>query len=557
MLALHSTGTGKTLTAAASSRCALESGIGVKQVVMAVKKSTVEAIKRELLRFWPECPLDRYTFVTWETMTMRPESLPNPASTLTIVDEAHVMRNASEDHPALNYARRSRRVLLLTATAVVNELHDVAPLMAALRARPIMSRSEFYDALEARGGYRKLFGGIVGVHLVDQQKSADFPTKVVHPPVKLPMGDETLRRYRQQASLFSPFDHKLRELSLGYGDDCEKCDWLVAQARRWIDKGEGKIVVYSQFNENGGKRLERMFDQQGINCQIIDGTTSAAHRRNVVELFNRPLSEDRKQEPPREIDFKKGEGARCGTPLVTRTLVNPGARHDEPPRYEYEPNDPKKIAYAESLGVEYAPFVEICPENEKLLYVATDGTGKHQYRYTKEWHLQQEVRKFARLRGMDAAFWRKLDAAIARDMGSRDEATATAALAARVMRECFFRPGWAEEEDGGDSDEDDGPAAGRDGADDDRHFGLATLQNQHVRCSKGQCAFRFVGKAGKDNRCVVSDRRLSSLLAAQASRGAGRDRLFGDLRARDLADYLRPSSIRARTSAPSSPTACS
>lgn len=576
LIALHSTGTGKTLTAAAASRCMLEGKL-VDHVVFVVKKSTVSTIVRELERFWPKAPKkEKYSFVTWEKLTMAPGELPPASKALTIVDEAHLMRNVKSSHPGFRYVRESRRVLLLTATAVVNEQYDMAPLLAAVRGGSIPTKRRFLADMDANFG--KLFRGAVSVNITNQQASPDFPTKHVH-TVSIPMGPKTLQRYKQQEKLQSAFEHSLRELSLGYDGECGKCQWLLRNVQRWIDGGEGKIVVYAQFLENGGARLQRLFAEAGIRSFIIDGSTPATQRRDIVARFNEPLT-DGERKSREVVDFEKGDGTRCGESMVVaRTLLNPDASPADEPKYRYDPpGDEKAIAYAESLRIPRYPYVEVCPPNPKLLYVAKDGSGKWQHRYSEEWHVQQELEKLKRLRHMDDDFWKRLDKKVGADL--ERESTSEMALAVRVLRKCLFRPGWKEVDDG-DSDESDesddesdggigggmahgcfvGIGGGADSDSDDSdesddsddeededHFGLTTLLNRHVRCGSASCQFEFVGKSGMTNTCTVAradDPSLSRRLRSQRDKGGPDDRLF-DVTAKELSDYLRPFPIRAK-----------
>ncbi len=549
LLVCHSTGSGKTLTAAACAKCVTKR-FGLKHVVVLARKSATDQFMREIVRFWPECKVsvECTTHQTFFGPTGSAWKGANePESTFLVVDEAHEFttpKTRALRHLA-DYCARCNHMIFLTATPIVNDIYDIGVLASVLKGmREPVSKQEF--AVDNRRFVERFMRGIVDLHIVDKDRDPRYPA-LKRQKVSIPMSRETRRehdRLNRDHSLHKPFYMHLRQITLGM--KCEKCAWLMENVSKWISRGEGKVLVYCQFLEdNGAHRLQSMFLQSGINCMIIDGSASTKRRSKTAAFFSRkPEDEQREQESKRDlrdlvVDNTSGKsGTRCGEGnVLARRTTDPKTMKMKcvVPAAGGRKCNASEEAFVESLRIPpmWTP-AEVCKtKNErretkanKLVWTAMDKRGKWQYRYSDDWATQQEYAKILKLKGMDAAFWKRFDGIVDADLrkpGWSSERKLLA-LATRLMQTCVFRVGGRLDSDSND--------------DHQLHFGLMTCTSGHV--SPNGSKIQFVGKSGKANSCEVRSAQLRSMLATLArSTKNKRSPLFGSVaNAEHLRRYL-------------------
>lgn len=517
VLALHGTGTGKTLTSAAAIKDLLQRKI-VKHVVVLTKKSAVTQFRNELLRFWPQLPAS--VVVTTHHTFFR--SNPDPRTfkdTLLVLDESHEFTNVKTagTERLLAMAQQCKRRLLLTATAIVNNVDDLNVQLALARGQRPLSNVAF-----ARADIRDLARQHISVHLVDKNKDPHFPALAYH-DVSVRMSAPTAREYARRLKAPLPFSLHLRQLSLGVEGSCEKCRWVQENVARWIQRGEGKVVVYTAFIENGAHILSRLFAEIGVNTLLIDGSTSTKQRQQMATYFNTQHEGAQSNQRARIEDAEPKRGTLCGEGREWFERHHTGRKGAFRAHFTRGKRrirlKPEERAHYDTLRIPPAwRRAKVCVPNQKLQWVALDGKGRWQYRYSQEWNEQQEYTKVQRLQKLTPAFWEGFERGVARDLRGRWTETKLLALAAKIMQECHFRPGWDDESD---------------------HFGLTTLRNKHYAPKSG---FKFIGKSGKTNVCRVKP-PLSTMLAQLRQHGKPNSLLFevgeSAISARSLRAYLQ------------------
>lgn len=518
LLALHSTGTGKTLCAAAAIKALMTSGT-VRQAVVIVNKSATKQFAAEIERYWPAAPFSAVPgqngekdsgsgktggkssgsggkaggiiLGTFESTLAR---LPNPSvPTLLVVDEAHGYNNpdGKQTQRLLEYGASPHctRVLLLTATVFVNSAYDIAPLMALIRGtQDVLSRPEF-DALYASpAALAKYVQGAVSVNLINKDALPSYP-RVRHHDVGVPMAAKTWKEYRRlHAAAVKPFYTDERQLSVSK----EKCAWLADKIQSWQRQGTAKVVVYTAFLDKGVERLMQCLAPLGATVEVIDGSTSAAQRSRSVKRFNLPPpTREGHQDMSKLVDTldddeEEGDSqpVRDGRPIKDvwferrpsgRFVVNGKVAKLSPEMQEHWKAIAVPPAYKEALVAR--------PNNPKLVWAAKDSQGRWQRRYTQDWYDQQEYLKIMRLQRMDDGYWRRFKERTGKDL----KASPTkgnkwmCATAAQLMWLCRFRPGWSAESE----------ARG--------HYGVSSLLASHVQLHGGEAHFSFIGKSGKLN----------------------------------------------------------
>lgn len=562
LLCIHSTGSGKTLLSAAAIKTLLEGSrrsrstpaSAIPQAFVIARKSAVTQFAAEVARFSPE--LAPLVFVGTHQAVMSSLARKGAGTgagwpRVLVVDEAHEYVNPKGKRFAelQSACRRASFVLLLTATPIVNSSRDLVVLTSLARRSPVPDPSET-EALLKGDRFGKWFSAFVDVHLVDKAKDPRFPSVFRH-TVRVPMSAATRDEYKRRLAHPSPFFMNLRQLSLGAGRVSEKGRWLTENARRWVDAGEGKIVVYSAFLDRGARKLRDLLTSAGLNVLVIDGKSSEKERRRAALMFNRREQEEPREELHRDLralvlsrSRRRGSSTGRSSPSAQSSFCPPPGgvllrrvAGRSPRSFMYaagasgtaSAGEAERL-YAQSLAIPpaWSPAY-VCVPNEKLLWVARDMTGKWQYRYSADWSDQQEYRKFLRLRELagdfHSDFLRRVrdDIRAGRASGAAASAVlrAQVAIAALLLSRCFFRVG----AEGTTSRAKGGGASKKESSvtEDTSTFGVTSLRVRHLREGGGGRSSRssrgpgapslricFRGKSGQTNRCTVTDPLLVS-----------------------------------------------
>ena len=137
-----------------------------------------------------------------------------------------------------------------------------------------------------------------------------------------------------------------------------------------------------------------------------------------------------------------------------------------------------------------------------------DSRGRTQYRYHQLWREQRDAEKFQHMLRFAGAL-PDLRAATLHDLNrrplDRDRVTASAV---RLIDLGLFRIG------------------GERYAELDHHYGVATLQKQHVSVKRGGAMFDYVAKEGKRRTITVTDPAVLSVLRKLSGSDNGLDALF-------------------------------
>ena len=495
LLAIHSTGTGKTLTSAAAATCLItnSSTTQVHHIVVLTKKSAVSQFHLELMRYADgRIPNAALTCTTHQQFFNKLANHITPSHTFLILDEAHEFTNpkAASTKQLLKFSQACHRVLLLTATPIVNTPYDLAPLIAMVRGEPVLpSRAAFDDMLAKPSAFRAYFSNAIHVNLINKNADPNYP-RVTRHNISIPMTPSTEAEYLHQSKNQIPFDMNLRQLSLGHGA-CEKCDWLLKHIKSWIARGEGKILVYTAFLGKGTVLLTQLLKENGINTLIIDSAAKGERRHQAALMFNKKSFHLEERDLRAIVDDKTKVGERCGdnNVMLVRHITKPNNTLQAKRTYTWQTatGKPKHLSspetdYIDTLVIPpaWSP-VEVCTKGEKLLWVAQDKKGNWQYRYTRDWQVQQEYKKVMRLKELDASFWKKLQHTTEKHM-KHDTWTPNKLLATatRLMQTCHFRVGTTNKLA-------------------HSHYGLMTLESRHIKATRTAINIEFIGKSGKTN----------------------------------------------------------
>ena len=195
------------------------------------------------------------------------------------------------------------------------------------------------------------------------------------------------------------------------------------------------------------------------------------------------------------------------------------------------PLDPDLAARAKALVIPPAwEEVWICPlANGHIQAVGTDAAGRRQYLYHPVWREQRDAAKHDRVLLVAARLpraRRRADADLGHDGMPRERALATAF---RLLDLGLFRVG------------------GEQYAEENGSYGLATVQQQHVRVGDGEASFEYTAKSGQDRLVVVRDRKVvEAVTEMRRRRGGGPEllayrvgRVWKDVTSEDVNLYVK------------------
>lgn len=174
--------------------------------------------------------------------------------------------------------------------------------------------------------------------------------------------------------------------------------------------------------------------------------------------------------------------------------------------------------------------VWLCPwPNGHLQAVGTDDAGRRQYLYHQEFRARREEAKHTHVREVAKALPRLRDA-VAEALGARGLGRdRVLACGVRLLDLGFFR-------------------VGGEGYSREHHtYGLTTMLRAHVSCDRGEIAFSYPGKGGKQQvRALVDPAAYATVRALRRRQDAAprlfmywQDRAWHEVHAADLNDALR------------------
>ena len=309
VLAIHGIGSGKTLTAVVTSQCYLDMYPDSKVVV--ITPASLQAnFKQELYEYSPAIKNDkRYEFYTYDSYTNKGGDC---TDALLIIDEAHNLRNVEGvkvTEILEGCAVKARKVLLLTATPVVNENYDIISLMKLIDPRIKITKSEMKSYTE--DDIKKIFNCKVSLFMPNEADKIKYFPRVFRVAEPLEMSDSYYKKYKQVET--NTMDEQTRSL-LGKkkggradvnptafyngvrrganaleSENSPKIKYIINLIKNGDededDKFNRKFVIFSHFLDAGSKLLIKALKKEGIPYGEINGSMSKAKREDVVKKY--------------------------------------------------------------------------------------------------------------------------------------------------------------------------------------------------------------------------------------------------------------------------------
>lgn len=311
LLLYHSTGSGKTITAIMAMYQFSDN------IIIIGPKSSKKAFYDDIKKL--DLDGSRFKFYTYTKIKklIKETNIDILSGFSVIVDEAHALRNETMDNLTLISALElAERIILLTATPVINYLNDLAVLINIVKNKAVLPtdtntfNASYYD--ESSGTVtntdiltEKLKNSIS--YYNRRKEHIDYPeSDTLYMDVE--MNDAQLEEYK---AYLRKFLYEQTVGSLTYKIDFEninakKKNFFLSSTRqlsntidgnsdfpkiqriyKHIKKGPFPCVVYSNYLKNGVYALTPLLEKDNTTYKTITGDTSDEKINSIVDLYNK------------------------------------------------------------------------------------------------------------------------------------------------------------------------------------------------------------------------------------------------------------------------------
>ena len=299
-IVVHSVGTGKTLSAVATAQCLLLNNI-VDKVIVVTPTSLQSNFKSQMRMYGlTDNEFKFYHFYTIQKLVndIENKDVVSADKSLIIIDEAHNLRTIEGNRvePILKYAKKAEKVLLLTATPLINYKYDIINLISLIKSdKPITI--DYFNKLSNDKSKKKEFkeylSDVFSFYIKDKP-DPNFPRKKVL-EIFLPMDEKYLKLYEEVESgevkripafkdkNINVFYNGLRRASNILDKKSPKVDWVINKIE---SEPNAKYVIFSHFINMGIKPIMKYLDSKKISYGSVTGDLSIEERQRAVESYN-------------------------------------------------------------------------------------------------------------------------------------------------------------------------------------------------------------------------------------------------------------------------------
>lgn len=305
LIAVHGLGSGKTITAIASTLDYLKED--PQRIVIVISPASLESnFKKEMEIFISEEDkeiFEKFFIMSYEKFSFNYKKYENLKNFFLIIDEAHNLRTKISKETGtrakriLSLSKNADKVLLLTATPFYNEPYDIVNLVAlANKSRVLLQKKFFYDKLNSENNssfFKYYFSDIISYYNPNNlllQKY--YPTHKVN-EVFLKMQDIYLRIYKELEKNTDIGNSYYRNPNLffnGLRQASNKLDdSLYSPKLQWVKNfielhPNEKTLIYTNWVKAGINGLIKFVPTDKI--LILEGSTPKSERKDIVDIYN-------------------------------------------------------------------------------------------------------------------------------------------------------------------------------------------------------------------------------------------------------------------------------
>lgn len=331
MLVVHGLGTGKTITAIAATNCWLDQNPGSVVSIVAPKSTLISTWLTDLSKYGIDVDLEnqvindpRYKVYSYRQFTTRVMQGEIPCDNeLLVVDEVHTLRNPKTITAAtiIPCAQQAKKVLLLSATPIVNGPFDLLVIMSMINPQltqvveQVINVNDFnakaFDAFSTQKLIEWFKCMISWYHPTASELEQYYPLKEIK-NVYVPMDADTAQAYKvieesdkklqddleMPASVANMFG-KTEDLKSFYNGvrrvsnipNNSKFQKMFQMIIDVLSNPTAKVLVYSEWLPTGVEVIEQFLKSNKINDKYIKyakitGKSSDQARYNAVQQYN-------------------------------------------------------------------------------------------------------------------------------------------------------------------------------------------------------------------------------------------------------------------------------
>lgn len=342
VLAYHSLGSGKTLSALDSASKVLKANPGARSLFV-VPAPLRDNLHKEMDKHGIDPEIrSRIDVDSYEGATNKSEAYKNKKYHLVVMDEAHRVRNSGLRSDAVREISRSaKQRLLLTATPIYNQRSDIAKVINTTAGSEVMPEdaAKFDDAFISKtqvkpGLLMRILGVTPGEKMTVKNQAIlrrigkdymdrfnameslknEFPDRTDE-MVHVDMSPQQLRAYqyaegtiplplrlkirmnlpldKKEAQNQNAFSSAIRQISntdAGFTTrhpSAPKIDRIVSDFQGMMkDNPNHKGIIYSNYLGSGLEEAHRQMTEKGIPTVMFTGKTTAAERKQAVKDYN-------------------------------------------------------------------------------------------------------------------------------------------------------------------------------------------------------------------------------------------------------------------------------
>jgi superfamily II DNA or RNA helicase len=296
-IVVHSVGTGKTLSAVATAQCLLLND-KIKKVIVVTPTSLQENFKSQMKMYGVQKnEFKKYHFFTIQQLVndIEKKQIINSENSLLIIDEAHNLRtlDGSRTKEILKYAKKAEKILLLTATPLINYQYDIINLISLIKGEEPISIDTFTKISNNPSQLKKYLSNIFSFYIKDKP-DANFPKKKVL-EIFLKMDNKYLESYENvetgEVKKIPDFKDKnvqvfyngIRRASNILEKKSPKVDWII---NKFKSEPNDKYVIFSHFLNMGIKPIMNYLTSKKIPFGYVTGDLSINQRQQAVNDYN-------------------------------------------------------------------------------------------------------------------------------------------------------------------------------------------------------------------------------------------------------------------------------
>lgn len=303
LIAIHEVGTGKTLTAVTAGQCFLTADPSHRVIVVtpvSLQKNFIQTLEKYGVS---EEDKKRFQFYTIQGFynAYKAGTIKDEKESMLILDEAHNIRTNQGEFDGLNdpiqnkevgvYAKalialgkNVKRVLLLTATPMVNLPADMINLIAIVNGEKEITGKEFYKL-----DFKKWLMKKVSIYIPSPEFFKEKFPRTTYNDVFITMPPDYYTSYMRvetaPTETEAAFFNGLRQVSNALdGKISPKVDWIMNHITK--SKKKDKFVVFSHYLKSGIEIVMKHLSELNIPHLYINGSLTKEKRDHAVSEYN-------------------------------------------------------------------------------------------------------------------------------------------------------------------------------------------------------------------------------------------------------------------------------